>query len=234
MTATINVNLRPCDCSHRRWLATTCVSDCASTPILLPCPVPTSFICVVRLGECRCPTGALLAQRVPGVADCNPRLSALHHLHGCPARPVRVSCSIRSGPPGQEWAGSEVGGYVKVHGGHAVEMAIDILERCMAAARALWKIVVALVAGDTEIVAHTHEQRALLARLYPQRDAVFSALADMARAECAAWSAQNAAAIAFKFVHTPATFHRTLPADRPSAHYLAAYAEHLIEQVGVL
>jgi hypothetical protein len=103
------------------------------------------------------------------------------------------------------------------------------------ACRERWALVVALVAGDTEIVAHTHEQRALLARLYPQRDAVFSALADMARAEKVVFDRQEEAIKAMdEPLFLPDNFMRAEPNARASASILERYVERLIERVGVL
>lgn len=214
MQPTINVNLKSCDCDaipdHAGW--------CSSTPVLLPCPIHRSVTFEVRLVECTC--GNVVASGV--------WMRGAHHP-SCPARPVRVSCSIS----GATWEDSEV-----------VDPDLDVPEiermrhpmmdsRALSACRERWALVKALVLGrdPAEPEVPVTAAQGLLA-LFQQRDAVFSALAKRVRSEDA-----GDEAMAEFFSEVPPSVqvdvgHHIQP--RLSEHALARYVENLVEQVGVL
>ena len=216
MTATINVNLKPCHCPHakfnkRHW------EDCpAGDPVLIPCPIPPSFDAVVSLGECH--------QTLLGCEG------STHNPH-CKGRPIRVTCSI--GGDGT-WAGSEV----RALSGHPSTVIGAARDALFAACRERWALVKALVTGGRW---EKHAVTELPAALVAQRDSVFAALADMARAEKACHAAFLAlpmdlrkASIIAKQCGPVAADPEDGGIDLPSAKIFALYVERIIEQVGVL
>jgi hypothetical protein len=209
----INVNLKPCDCvdAPSRVVHGHHAKDCASIPVLIPCPIPRSIHLMLSLGECIC--GGHVGRGPPAIID---RRSA-----NCPARPVKVAASI-GGKTWEESTVSEWDGDVSLHDDMA-------MERARAAVRARWALVKALVLGADADTVHGHDVSALR----DQRDAVFAALCDMARAEETALQAQQRVddAIHFSRYRLNDADHR---ADRPSRGRLAAYVEHLRAVVGSL
>lgn len=208
---TINVNLTPCGppCLVPSWSGTRPLAhfeNCPGAPVLIPCPIPGSFTAEVRLGECQCLPGFHAGAR--GAAD---------HLPVCPARPVRVSCSI--GGDGT-WAGSEVTECSDEREDYYPQDADDLLRL----ARARWEIVKALVKGKYT----TPDMASTPNAMTVQRDAVFGALADMARAEDAHAEAGNRAAKAIGIAGGGRDDGRATP------QFLALYVERLVEQVRVL
>jgi hypothetical protein len=108
---------------------------------------------------------------------------------------------------------------------HALTAAVN-------ACRARWALVKALVVGEDPPAAVCGFKMAN--ELRAQRDAVFAALADMARAEEAAFRAQDSVAAHLCGCVYRGAIHTSRREDRPSADLLAAYVEHIVEQVGVL
>jgi hypothetical protein len=118
---------------------------------------------------------------------------------------------------------------------------VDAMGRIAVALDARWALVKALVLGKGKDGVLPQTPNAMVARvfnLFTQRDAVFSALADMARAEEALW---NATASVFRAAHgvcVVTEMHVTDPSDPDvelfTERWLAAYVGHLIEQVGTL
>lgn len=223
-TPVVNVNLTPCDCDgpHPGITGSTGAhaNDCATRPVLVPCPIPRSFTVVVRLGECACPVSTWrknAATRTAGSA----------HDTSCPARPISVACSISG-----TWAESEVtDGYTDTTSGQ-----LAALERELSACRARWALVKALVTGQDMSALDLEARHVGTFEMFAQRDAVFAALTDMVRAEDLAFAAQIALDKAMGLKRNVTPFHRP-DSEReawPSAAFLAAYVERLIEQVGVL
>lgn len=210
-------------------------------PALIPCPLDPfrSVGFTMRLGECSCTIPSWWTQAAKAHADadrtsgrvwscaCGPCAAARRngwipdqHNATCPARLVRVACSI--GGDGT-WAGSEV---------TDVEVP-DVLKRAaLVVCRARWAIVKAVVLGHQDISSLLTGPMA--AALLAQRDAEFSALADMVRHERGALEAQRRAEKAFPYHR----FHRvgagSHEGPRPSTARLAAYVEYVIEEVGKL
>jgi hypothetical protein len=214
VTPTVNVNLYTyCgDGIHCRH------AGHGSVPI--PCPIPRSVTFTVRLGECTC-------QHVREIRGGR-------HADDRPARPIRVACSIS----GKTWEGSEVDGLIEPHRLAFGIAPIDdeVIERLTEIARERWALVKALLTGGIYTLSARFPPDAVDAihRLHMQRDAVYSALADMARAEEAAVAAQHRCDEALGVFPHIGPDHRTLPQERPSAARAAAYVERLIEQVSVL
>lgn len=213
MTPQINVNLKPCTCPPGS-LAVGIVhfsNRCDATPLPIPCPIPRSVTFEVTLGDCdgrECYSQFM-------------RLESVSHGPSCPANPMKVSCSI----DGETWAGSEVTGVEVVH--PLAPPFPSLLE----IARKRWALVKSLVLGHSiEGCPET------IRNMRAQRDAVFAALADMARAEEASWSAQSRAVSLLDEWHddgwhlNPETHGDTLP----SSKLLSAYVSHLLEQVSTL
>lgn len=213
----INVNLKPCPISASHTHAEG--STCSGAPILIPCPIPRSVTLTVRLGEC---DGGCNRDDSSLPEPCGPWGEAPHRPN-CPARPIRVTCSIG----GKTWPDTFVEDVECRDAGGAIfpdDSATHVL--ALEAVVNLW----ALVKG-------------LLLNLFPsttqgdlvtQRDTVFAALADMARAEEAALKAQERVEAAFPYHR----FHRVGGGDhrgpRPSQARLEAFVEYLAEQVGVM
>jgi hypothetical protein len=143
----------------------------------------------------------------------------------CPARPVRVSCSIT----GETWEASEVTD-VEVYPRETLVMVSTYdVPRILAACRARWAGVKALVLGLSTTPALSHCQG-----LVAQRDEVYAGLADLAQLERGACNAQQRVEGAFPYHR----FHRVGGGDHhaapPSHARLAAYVDFLVEQVGAL
>jgi hypothetical protein len=209
---TINVNHYVCKCAasvdggeHHK--------ACPGKPIPLPCPIPRSVTFTVTLGECEC-AARYNASR--------PELP-LGHLLQCPARPIRVACSIG----GKTWEDSHVTDAEApgIHGRTS-----ELIQRAGERWEIIFKALVLGVRPDYDIGHWTGP----MLPLFEQRDAVFAALADMARAETAAMQAQQKVDEAFpyhRFHRVGGGDHRATP---PSHARLEAYVEFLIEQVEVL
>lgn len=211
MTPTINVNLASCS-RGRCGLDPKGVfrhdpSTCSGEPILLPCPIRRSVTFSVALGECACD-----AYAEGGTCPTD-----------CPARPVRVSCSIS----GKTWEESEV-----AEAEWLGRYADDATNPVLAACRDRWALVKALALGEDAGAWMLSEAWAerwdVVASLFAQRDAVFAALADMARHE---EGLEAAAVRAAKAMGADGDLSGT---TRASPEFLAAYVEHLVEQVGAL
>lgn len=211
MSAVLNVNLQPCSCvpmgaalrpggQHH--------STCPGAPVLIPCPIPRSVTFTVTLGECTC--GGLIWRGTPPAMR--------HRKVGCPALPIRVACSIG----GKMWPDTYVD--------DAETPNLDALptQAQMNAASAQRALVKALMLGqESAPMVFGYRQ---MADLLTQRDTVFAALANMARAEEALYGRQNDAmrAIDGSSLMVPE------PDNRPSAHTVARYVKRLISQVGAL
>lgn len=208
MTPTINVNLKPCDsgCQTQRP-GSKCYAHCAAAPVLIPCPLPRSVNFEVRLGGCYLAGSPL---------KCT--LDAEEHRVGCPARPVKISCSIA----GETWEGSKPITFTMPDDSEAPTAVAD-------ACRERWALVRALVLGQSPAPIVGLANVTLLS----QRDEVFAALCDMARAEEASWRAACAMLPVVKFTSSDMQVHDP-SGDAPSRHWLMAYVEHLIDQVGDL
>lgn len=217
-TPVINVNLNHCDTPHL------CVSNggehvaaCAARPILIPCPIQRSVVMEVKLGECTCEPMRLGKEMGGKIATIT-----THH-EGCVARPIRVACDIG----GETWAKSEV---------EDVEAPADGYPSMMRACRERWALVKALVMGKRGVEWFTPPPQGY--DLMVQRDAVFAALANMARCERTYWEAAKSVYVAFPQAVVTSEMQIVDPGDAdgeaPSARWLAAYVTHLIEQVGVL
>jgi hypothetical protein len=112
-----------------------------------------------------------------------------------------------------------------------------------AACRDRWELVKALVMGQNgEAIKAVRSSPTLpwaaLGGLLQQRDAVYAALADMARCERAYWGAAQAIHRALPGVCVSSDMQVVDPGDddgdAPSARWLSAYVEHLVDQVGIL
>lgn len=188
-------------------------------PVLIPCPLPRSVTFTVRLGEC--------------LKACSPRGFTPGHISGCPGQLIRVSGSIS----GKTWEESEVTD-LDVPGRLAGTNAGADLWRAF---RERWALVKALVLGHTAWDYTMSPAKAIplatITAMLAQRDAVYAALADMALAERAAEPAHAAIdELLPASLQCRNGLNRLSPPPhaRPSATWLAAYIEHLIEQVGVL
>jgi hypothetical protein len=185
--------------------------------VLVPCPIPRSVTFSVAPGSCTtgCDFGGT---------------RSMHYPH-CPARPVKVSCSIS----GKTWEESEVDEQEYLN---TRPLATDDLNRLYAACRDRWALVKALVTGFVGDFGALCPGSAAVVSLRNQRDAVFAALAAMARAERAAHAAFLAlpmdirkSSILAKAMGHVAT--DPLAARLPSVTLLEHYVEHLIERVGI-
>lgn len=217
----INVNLAACRCpvpaaSPQHW-----AEQCAAKPVLIPCRPPPSFTCTVVLGECiasgcgnafsyhTLPTGMSMA----GLAI---------HSDSCPARPVKVSCSISG-----TWEESEV---VQVEYCPAPGRLEDFLpgHPVFDACRDRWALVKALVTNDWTGWALTADSPILT--LQSQRDAVYAALARLEAADSAARAAHSEA---FSALDAADVEYSTMtPVGSRAAAMLAAYVKRLITTVG--
>lgn len=207
---TINVNLRSCRCQEPKKRAAPCEPgnhrpECGG-PILIPCPIPRSVTFSVALGECDigCQHGPVPARPVNG------------HWTGCMARPIRVTCSIG----GKTWEKSEVGDVDAEHPEFYDETETAALHACCER----WEIIKALLTERVVVSAWNWPPAAEQSRLVQQRNAVFAALADMARGQ-AMYAAANE--------QLPEYCRLSYRGD-PTYEVLARYITHLIEQVGAL
>jgi hypothetical protein len=227
-TPVINVNLAQCDkaCEQHdpallpdggHW------TGCAAKPILIPCPIRRSVTFHVALGECR-PPKCHQSLAVAGAYGIT-KPSGIHSTE-CPARPIRVACSVS----GKTWAESEV---------KDVETRDETWHpsaprsyRALSACRARWALVKALVLG--EALSPTYTLSADARKVVEQRDAVFSALADMALAEMSmetAIEAMNSTMYAGPRGTRWAPIYEVPESKAQDA--LERYVEHLIEQVSL-
>lgn len=222
---TINVNLRPCGCPVSDHEA---VNHYPSCPIANPVPIPLdlaqwrSVTFTVRLGECVC--GGHIGRGPPAIID---RRSV-----ACPGLTTRVACSIR----GKTWPEAEISDFMYVDGRDWAneEEADKALDQCIAR----WEIVKALVTGKDprhDVAAHAIHTLYREHRLFENRNAVFSEVAELDRLEQAAYLAQERGVKALgEPAFLPRNFIRAEPSQRASADLLARWAERMIEQVGVL
>lgn len=213
-TPTINVNLTShcydCGSSPPGPHATECAAlEVKLRPVLIPCPVPRSVTFEVRLGGCDCFPSGHRSVPVPPMRAHSPQ---------CASQPVRVSCSIS----GKTWEESEV-----------TECEANIPgdgypANLMGPCRERWASVKALVLGAraSDYTGWCGSSLRAFAGLFTQRDAVYAALADMARAE-----------EAIRVSHAAIDKAMGLPwseSEPLSQRALERYVERLIEQVGVL
>lgn len=209
----INVNLTPCFCGRKRI---NCMPSCTGAPVLIPLSLEPwrSATLTVRSGECKCCVGGTVDERIGG------------HDPWCPARPIRVSCSVS----GSTWEESEVTECELAvnHRPRPEEWTVEQAERVLSACRARWALVKALVLGKPQagpggglIIAPME--------LFSQRDAVFAALCDVTRIEAANLAAQEH--LVELLDPRRATFRPTPEPDRPSAQGLAIYVGRVIEQM---
>ena len=250
---TINVNLKPCTCQRSMLVSGLPhhAANCPGAPVLIPCPcpIPHSVTIQVALGECACEMDdwwwvnkakehAALEVKVgrtwtatSGCA-CGACRAARDagwfpgfHRPNCPARPIRVCCSISS--PDGTWANSEVDI-------STVEPSDPLADRVkiMAACRTRWGLVKALVLGMPLSLIPGIPRGSL--PLVEQRDAVFAALCEMALDENARIEIKRRLFKACSVIFPKSGVTVPAPEARESATYLAAYVEGLIEQMGVL
>lgn len=222
-TPTLNVNLAPCRCGLAdrapTYPPTPHQDHCPAKPIPIPCHIPRSVTFTVVLGECAC------FKRNYVDSDS----ARLGHSDGCPARPIRVACSIG----GKTWEDSHVEDCEASNGGWACICTGagrgEHSAPCHGmAASERWALVKALVLGRHDVDSTDEDILRAWDRLFAQRDAVYAALADMARAEQMIQRSEQECA-----KHLPRTsVDRIGPS--PAGSWLAAYVERLIEQVGVL
>jgi hypothetical protein len=219
---TINVNTSATHAHPNPADPAFCDVDCR--PVLIPCPIPRSVTFEVVSGECTCgykedTVAAARAHTDPDGVLGNFRV---RHADGCSNRTVKVSCSIS----GETWETSEAfdvenagrrdGLFVGV--AHEPD---DVLRAC----RSRWALVKALVLGQHGCCAQHMPDG-----LREQRDAVFSALTDMARAEEATCDARDAV----RKERGMQQSRRLEPELRESAIELGDYVERLIEQIEVM
>lgn len=198
----INVNLRRCTCIKNVKDAP-CVGSCPSLPTSIPCRVPPSVTFEVVINRGGC----------AGFEHCE----GGDHDPACSMRPVRVSCSIS----GTTWEESEV--WLMDDFEYPAHFHY-LLNTC----RKRWALVKQVLLNPGLLTTGWPGSVAM----YAQRDLVFAALADMARAEEAAYGAQ--ARIAEVVGTRVERFHARTAEMRPSASWLSAYVMYLIEQVRVL
>lgn len=220
-TPTINVNQAQCveTCQAASYPTREHLTHCTARPVFIPCPVPRSFPCTVRLGKC----WDSARQAILPMAKASCGLTSHHEQ--CPARPVKASCSI--GGDGT-WAGSEVVDIVTVGPtGKPREVIAVSHER--------WALVKALMLGKTPRLTGTEATDIPVVALIEKRDAVFSALADLARLEQGVWEAQERAVMALgEPTFLPDNYQRAEPQQRASTSILARFLERLIAQVGAM
>ena len=218
MTATINVNLKPCPISAAHAHGSD--STCAGAPILLPCPVPPSVTFQVVLGACKCH----VVERPHVESGC------WRHDTDCPARPVSVSCST-SGRTWEESEVTEVDWQTRNERGDWNPSPMSQQERdaALAACRARWNTVVKLL-----LIFGVRWEG--LDRIKSERDAVYAALADMARAEETRVVARRKACSAIdpSGYLTDSTHAEASRIQPESTSVLAIYVGHLIESVSML
>jgi hypothetical protein len=219
----INVNLKPCNCSNPRprqideRLANDHWRTCAASPVLIPCRLPESFSCEVVLGECT-RTRSCVTDGKGGVI----------HSGSCPGRPVRVSASITS--PDGSWEKSEV---ADPDYPEARDRGSDVEARAQAVLRILrmrWGVVKMVVTGQH--IGLDDATAGMSPNLFTQRDAVYAALADMARAEEVLSDRANTILKACERAERLPS--RDDDDASPSANLLRVFVARLLEQVRVL
>lgn len=204
----INVNLEPCDgilCHNDKRTGQRHHDAVCSTqrpPVLIPCLIPRSVTFQVILSPgCYC-------ERL-GI-DADP-----HHVPNCPARPIHVTCSIG----GEAWAESRVEDAERADGPGQPNFTESEHMAAVRACNERWALVKALLLNHPVPATSQAELD-----LWAQRDAVFSALADMARTRREFSEANN---------RLP-EFCRLFDKGDPTHEALARYVANLIDQVGVL
>lgn len=214
---TINVNVGATHAHPNTSDPSFCDSDCASILIPLPLDRWRSVPFTVRIGDCACPRS--IALRAPSNTEV--------HRNDCPARPIRVSCSIS----GKDWASSEVTEIAVTGGGRDREPTNEDMAALHEACRDRWALVKALVLGFD-----VRDPRApsVPTALSSQRDAVFAAIADMAKNEEAGLATKQRLCKACPEIFPKSGVTVPEPEKRESAAFLAACVESLIEQVGAL
>lgn len=219
----INVNLKPsrCECPGR-FLAVPLREqghrdDCPAAPVLIPCHIPRSIHLTLSPRECNCIT--------PG-----------KHWPDCHARPVKIAATIG----GATWETSEVDDAYETDArtGDEVFYTTAREEMVKRLARERWALVRALVLGRhcEPMAVHPTSK---WPELSSQRDAVFAALCDMARAERAAHKAFLALPMDIRKSSIVGKSCGPVAADpeqtRVSSRLiLEHYVDRLVEQVGVL
>lgn len=219
--ATINVNLKKCDCW--KWhepLLPTHQPGCSATPILIPCPFPPSVTFNVVLGECMEADKALI------LPNAKMKCGITTHATSCPARPVKVAYSIF----GKTWE-TTTPGDVEVFPNGRETVPADLLR----VTHERFALVNALMMGrdPAEPEVPVTAAAGVLA-LFHQRDAFFSALAEVARMEQALYAAQQEAHAAGGNLKWEGPRVDGNPELRGSAAMLQAWVKKLIEQAGVM
>lgn len=242
----INVNIRPkrCECPGR-FLASPIHDqehrkDCPSSPVPIPCPLPNSVTFEVALGECNCTIQSWWTETATTHAAfevkqgrawtatsgcaCGPCQAARRsgwvpgkHNAQCPARPVKVCCSIS----GETWEESEVEDAEL--GDSGLVAGYELLSAC----RERWVLVKRLVLGQWPTTSAIGVLSEAIPGLVAQRDTVFAALADMARAESAI--IQRMADVDKVHTNRSRLAFRSVAVDE-----LTTYIERIIEQVGTI
>lgn len=212
----INVNIREQSCSPRCHFGLkfrTHNNGCPRSPILLPCRLPPSFaIDVVLSPGCYCERLGIGAE---------PR-----HVPNCPSRPIRVACEIS----GSAWEDSDISDVEPVQGQDFPDAnKSDASAVAFGHARERWALLKALITGGRPALSTDPSYR-----LTEQRDAMYAAIADMARAEDAASEAQDRAHVALGDDLRLKPHHNIEAPDRPSTYMLERYVERVIELVGEL
>lgn len=226
MTPTINVNLTPCSCPpHRKGFHYSSV--CGAASVLIPCPIPRSVTFEVRLGKCHnadLPEPERMGRRCIS-HPCD--VTRIEHSSACPARPIRVTCSIG----GETWEESEVDST------EAYDLSEHEALTTTGVVRDRWALVKALVLGESlgRRSADSVDAGVALVDLFGHRDAVFDALCDMARAEEAQGRASSVVADVVG-LHWPwgTRTRETAGTEAPSSRALSALVAHIIERVGAL
>lgn len=175
----VNVNLVPCNRDiHPGETPEQHEARCPAKPINVPCPIPRSVTFTVRLGECD-------ARHRPGRCfyhdfETGKDADQEHHPK-CPARPISVTCFIS----GKTWAESDVLDAEIPRGENG--SLFTAFPDDLAPLRARWALVKVLVLGynawDYTMSKATAVPLSTIAAMLDQRDAVFAAIADKARAE---------------------------------------------------
>lgn len=234
MEPTINVNLKPCDCALSSLAPTyppkPHADHCSAKPGLLTCPLPDKVELTVRLGRCEC---AAQYRGVTGFGVSEPQGK---HTENCPARHIRVICSI--GGDGT-WSGSEVA-EMEILGG--TPLGIDARNRIHRICRDRWALVKALVLGKFAYRDVGDAGPGTPEGLFKQRDVVFANLAEMAQAEqahreksMALFEAIRAADHDREHVTNPYCYAIAWDDGHPNAEAgLRSYLSMLIAQVGAL
>lgn len=228
ITPTINLNPKPCAswCPVTHTIGeTTHDTHCPGKPVLVPLSLEPwrSVTLTVALGECI------------DARECSLRTHEGGHRIDCPARPIRVACSVS----GNTWEESEVRSLSEFPDTITGATRDRLFEAC----RDRWALVKALVLGASKVSAFPEAFRMIpaVSEMLVQRDAVFAALADLRRTEMAAHAALLAlpmdlrkSMIIAKQCGPVAADPEGGGIDLPSTKLLAVYVQRLIEQVGAL